>query len=201
MFTGIIKNKGTVISVKRISQSFELSIKCETIKNVSVGDSIAIDGVCLTVTQIKGNVYNFDISFETIKKTAFDKCKSGQFVNLEQALKLSDGIDGHLVQGHVDTTGIIKKIIKRDNAHEIDISVESNFEQFLVPTGWIAVNGVSLTIANSNKNIFTLVIIPHSFKETNISLLNTGDIVNIEFDFIGKYLYYFRKFPNGGFKW
>ena len=196
MFTGIIRNRGIVQNIRKLATSYQLYIKSDSLNNVLIGDSIAIDGVCLTVTSIKGNVYSFDLSFETLKKTAFSKYKTGQIVNLEKALTLNSPLDGHIVQGHVDEIGKIKNIIKKDQAWEINIEVSVKSEPYLVPTGSISVNGVSLTITNSNRNNFTLVIIPHSFKETNISTLKKGDIVNIEYDFIAKYLFHFKKFPN-----
>jgi len=196
MFTGIIRNQGVIQNIRKLASSYQLYIKSDTLTDVLVGDSIAIDGVCLTVTSIKSNVYSFDLSFETLKKTAFAKYKTSQSVNLEKALTLNSALDGHIVQGHVDEVGKVQNIIKKDQAWEIKIEVSNKSEPFLVPTGSISVNGVSLTITNSNRNIFTLVIIPHSFKETNISALKRGDIVNIEYDFIAKYLFHFKKFPN-----
>lgn len=196
MFTGIIRNQGTVQNIRKLATSYQLYIKSNSLNNVLIGDSIAIDGVCLTVTSIKSNIYSFDLSFETLKKTAFANYKTGQLVNLEKALTLSSHLDGHIVQGHVDEIGKIQNIIKKDQAWEINIKVSTESAPYLVPTGSISVNGLSLTITNSDRNIFTLVIIPHSFNETNISTLKKGDIVNVEYDFIAKYLFHFKKFPN-----
>ncbi len=166
-------------------------------KDVSLGDSIAVNGVCLTVTKIKGNTFSFDLSFQTIKKTAFSKYKKGDIVNLEPALRLTDRIDGHLVQGHVDDYAVIKNIVKKDNAWRFDLRIEDKKSQiYLINTGSITVNGISLTIAESKNNEFSLVIIPHSFKNTNLINLKKGDLVNIEYDFIAKYLFHFNKFPN-----
>ena len=198
MFTGIIRSKGSVYTIRKLASSYQLYIKSDSLKDVRLGDSIAIDGVCLTVTSIKTNIYSFDLSFETLKKTAFAKYKTGQMVNLEKALTLQSRLDGHIVQGHVDEAGKVHNIVKRDQAWEISVEVSKESEPYLVPTGSISVNGVSLTITNSKANIFTLVIIPHSFKETNISTLKKGDIVNIEYDFIAKYLFHFKKFPTFG---
>jgi riboflavin synthase len=195
MFTGIIRHKGVIQNIRKLATSYQLYIKSDSLTDVLIGDSIAIDGVCLTVTSIKTNIYSFDLSFETLKKTAFAKYKTSQQVNLEKALTLNSKLDGHIVQGHVDETGIIQNIIKKDQAWEISVETSTKSEPYLIPTGSISVNGVSLTITNSNRNIFTLVIIPHSFKETNISSLKKGDIVNIEYDFIAKYLFHFKKFP------
>ena len=194
MFTGIVRNKGVIKNIRRLSSSYRLYIKSD-MEEVNPGDSIAVNGVCLTVTDIQRDIFAFDLSFETLKKTAFSKYKNGTVVNLEKALTLNSTLDGHIVQGHVDETGEIISLTKKENAWEIKVKVKDKSMPYLVPTGSIAVNGVSLTIANSNKNVFTLVIIPHSFKETNISLLKKGDIVNIEYDFIAKYLFYFKKFP------
>ena len=196
MFTGIIRHQGIVQNIRKLATSYQLYIKSDSLNNVLIGDSIAIDGVCLTVTSIKSDVYSFDLSFETLKKTAFAKYKTGQSVNLEKALTLNSPLDGHIVQGHVDEVGKVKNIIKKDQAWEINIEVSVKSEPYLIPTGSISVNGVSLTITNSNRNIFTLVIIPHSFKETNLSVLKRGDIVNVEYDFIAKYLFHFKKFPD-----
>ncbi|MBN2693353.1 riboflavin synthase [bacterium] len=193
MFTGVIRDRGVVQSIDRLGSSYKLTIKSETLKNVNIGDSIAVDGTCLTVTTQKGDLYSFDISFESLKKTAFANYKNGTSVHLEQALQLSSRLDGHIVQGHVDTVGKIDSMIKRDTVWEIEITVLDEFSKFLVPSGSISVNGVSLTLASANRNIFRLVVIPHSFKETNFSKLNKGDLVNIEFDYLVKTLYHFQK--------
>jgi hypothetical protein len=125
-----------------------------------------------------------------------EKFENGKTVNMEKALTLNSPLDGHIVQGHVDEAGKVKSLIRRDIAWQIEIEVSKESEPFLIPSGSISVNGVSLTIANSKRNTFTLVIIPHSFKETNLSDLKVGDMVNIEYDFIAKYLYHFKKFPS-----
>lgn len=195
MFTGVIRDLGTVKELRRLSLSYQLVVENKTLNNVQLGDSIAINGVCLTVTTVEESNYSFDLSFETIKKTAFATVKAGSVVHLEPALKIGSSIDGHLVQGHVDCTGKIARMIRRDQAYEIEVAVAPEYNPFLVPTGSVAVNGVSLTMTQMRSGTFTLVIVPHSFKETTFSALRQGDFVNIEFDFIAKYLYHFKKFP------
>ena len=183
-------------NIRKSTNSYTITIKSDTLNDVTIGDSIAIDGICLTVTSIKKNMYSFDLSFQTLNKTAFKNYKNGKTVNMEKALTLNSPLDGHIVQGHVDEAGKVKSLIRRDIAWQIEIEVSKESEPFLIPSGSISVNGVSLTIANSKRNTFTLVIIPHSFKETNLSDLKVGDMVNIEYDFIAKYLYHFKKFPS-----
>ena len=198
MFTGIIQSIGTLADLQPKGGDMALVVNTGKLdmSDVALGDSIAVNGVCLTAIAMTESSFTADVSRETLSLTSLGDLSKGSDVNLEKALTLSSRLDGHIVQGHVDEAGKIKQIIKRDQATQIDIEVSKKSSQYLIPTGSIAINGVSLTITKSKDNIFSLVIIPHSFKETNISKLKKGDLVNVEYDFIAKYLYHFKKFPN-----
>ncbi len=190
MFTGIVEEVGKIV---KIGEN-ELNISCKEILNgTKIGDSISVNGVCLTVKDIKRENFTADISFETIKRSNFSKLKSGDFVNLERSLKVSDRISGHIVQGHVDTTGNILEIERFSQFYELTISYPQEYSDLVVEKGSICVNGISLTISNCETSIFKVAIIPHTFSNTNLKFGKVGDVVNIEFDIIGKYIISYLK--------
>ena len=153
-----------------------------------IGSSICVNGVCLTLTSFINKNLFFFISYKTFELTNFKYLKKNSIVNLERSLKFGDEIAGHFVQGHIDTIGKIKSIKKQLKTWTIAVSISANYSNYLIDKGSISINGVSLTIVKVNKNIFTLVIIPHTLKETNLINLTKNDIVNIEFDIVIKYL-------------
>ncbi len=189
MFTGIIKKTAKVISNAKKNKGYELvllsNLKC---KKKDIGSSICVNGVCLTLTSFINKNLFFFISYKTFELTNFKYLKKNSIVNLERSLKFGDEIAGHFVQGHIDTIGKIKSIKKQLKTWTIAVSISPNYSNYLIDKGSISINGVSLTIVKVNKNIFTLVIIPHTLKETNLINLTKNDIVNIEFDIVIKYL-------------
>ncbi len=189
MFTGIIKKTAKVISNAKKNKGYELvllsNLKC---KKKDIGSSICVNGVCLTLTSFINKKLFFFISYKTFELTNFKYLKKNSIVNLERSLKFGDEIAGHFVQGHIDTIGKIKSIKKQLKTWTIAVSISPNYSNYLIDKGSISINGVSLTIVKVNKNIFTLVIIPHTLKETNLINLTKNDIVNIEFDIVIKYL-------------
>jgi len=189
LFTGIVEELGEVNSIQRGSQSVVLEIKAtEVLSDVQVGDSIATNGVCLTVTSFSEDRFTVDVMPETMRKSSLGELKIGDIVNLERALRLQDRLGGHLVSGHIDSIGTIKKKEREDNAVLITISLPQELKRLLVPKGSIAIDGISLTIAELTDNAFTVSLIPHTAEVTTLGVKGVGDIVNLEADLIGKYV-------------
>ncbi|HBF38644.1 MAG TPA: riboflavin synthase [Firmicutes bacterium] len=192
MFTGIIEEVGRVKSIIRGRDSQQLSIACEIIPDeLKIGDSVAVDGICLTVTAYSSNCFTADVMPETIRKSAFNFLQKGQAVNLERALKLTDRLSGHIVSGHIDGTGIISGRKVEDNALWLTFEVSSDIMKCIIPQGSIAVNGTSLTVATLNPDSFRVSLIPLTQRAAALNLKEEGDTVNIECDLIGKYVYTF----------
>ncbi len=194
MFTGIIQ--GQAIIENKFIDSNTFSIKTDlNLNDCNIGSSISCDGICLTVTKIQNEnsyyFFNVNISEETIKRTAAQYWDKNSKINLEKSLKVGDEISGHFVYGHVDTVLKILKIEKLNSSWNFYFSTLtlSNHKKFIVEKGSIAINGISLTIANIKENVFDVSIIPHTYSCTNLSNLNEGDIVNIEFDALAKYIH------------
>jgi riboflavin synthase len=189
MFTGIIKNKGKVVSIVKKNKGYEVKINSNLVfSKKNIGTSISINGVCLTLTKFLNKNLFFFISYSTFQITNFKYLKKNSTVNLEKSLKFGDEIAGHFVQGHIDTVGKVISLKKLAKTWTFLIKVESKFSHLLVDKGSITIDGISLTIVKSLKNQFTLVVIPHTLKLTNIISLKTGDVVNVEFDIVIKYL-------------
>ena len=189
MFTGIIKNKGKVVSIVKKNKGYEVKINSNLVfSKKNIGTSISINGVCLTLIKFLNKNLFFFISYSTFQITNFKYLKKNSTVNLEKSLKFGDEIAGHFVQGHIDTVGKIISLKKLAKTWTFLIKVESKFSHLLVDKGSITIDGISLTIVKSLKNQFTLVVIPHTLKLTNIISLKTGDVVNVEFDIVIKYL-------------
>lgn len=192
MFTGIIIETGTVESIDKASGITRLSIATPSIhEDAVVGDSIAINGVCLTVVDISDNTLSFELSDETIRTTNLGTIKKGEIANLEPSLRADGKLGGHFVTGHIDTTGIIlsKRIV--GETIELDIEIPNEFLPYMIDRGSVAVDGISLTVVKVMDRSFRLVIIPHTEKVTNIKDKKPGSTVNIETDILGKYI---RKF-------
>tara|TARA_B100001250_G_C19780408_1_gene781606 strand:- start:484 stop:1065 length:582 start_codon:yes stop_codon:yes gene_type:complete len=190
MFNGIIFNTGKV-KKKHISRSglvLTIDSKIKINPKKEIGSSISCSGVCLTLTKYKNKNLSFYVSKETIKRSNLSILKINDIVNLEKPIKFGDRISGHFIQGHIDTMARVKKITLSGKAWNIDFSFEKKFKKFLINKGSIAINGVSLTIAKVKKNIFQVVVIPHSLKLTNLIKLQEKDLVNIEFDILLKYI-------------
>jgi riboflavin synthase len=189
MFTGIIEELGIVASLVRGTQSAKLTLSVsKQFAEIKEGDSIAINGVCLTATNLRKNQIEFDISDESLKKSTLQFIKVGDKANLERALLLSGRLGGHIVTGHVDGVGEIRNTIVRDKHFELHISIPSSLLRFLVQKGSITLNGVSLTVNDIRNGLMVLNIIPHTAKSTNLGDLNIGDKVNLEVDILSKYI-------------
>ena len=189
MFTGIIKKKGKVVSIVKKNRGYELKINSNLVfSKKNIGTSISINGVCLTLTKFLNKNLFFFISYSTFQITNFKYLKKNSSVNLEKSLKFGDEIAGHFVQGHIDTVGKVISLKKLKKTWTILIKVEPKFSRFLINKGSVTINGISLTIVKALKNQFTLVVIPHTLKLTNIISLKIGDVVNVEFDIVIKYL-------------
>ncbi|MDI1472897.1 MAG: riboflavin synthase [Thermodesulfovibrio sp.] len=196
MFTGIIVELGKIAEIQKIAQGARLNVfSNKVINEANLGDSISINGVCLTVSEMdrNKNILSFDVSFETLKKTTLGELKKGDYVNLEPALTLNTKLGGHLVSGHVEDTGIIKKIENIGDYLKIEIEAKDEILRYCIPKGSIAIDGISLTIVDLYSSSFTVVIIPHTAKMTTIGFKKVGDKVNLETDIIAKYV---EKFVN-----
>ena len=189
MFNGIIKNTGRIYKIFKTKNSYimEVNSKIKFKKN-DIGSSISCSGTCLTLEKYIKNKSRFYISKETLKKTIFRNSKKGDIINFERSIKFGDRLSGHFVQGHVDTTAKIKKIKHYGKSWVVDFLISKIHMKNLVPKASISINGVSLTIAKLNKSGFQITLIPKTLKLTNLIYLKKADLVNIEFDIIGKYI-------------
>ncbi len=189
MFTGLIEETGKVVEMKSTDYGKYFTVSGDKVlKNMALGDSVAINGACQTVVDIKMNKFSFSTIYETLKKTTLNSFTIGQKVNLERAVSLQNRLGGHIVQGHVDTCGKILQITRFNQSTEILISFPSQFRKYLVNTGSICIDGVSLTTAHIFEQSFKVAIIPLTMRETIISTYKIGSNVNLEFDIIGKYV-------------
>jgi riboflavin synthase len=188
MFTGIIETLGTIRKVVKDQDNIHLTIKSEFTNELKIDQSIAHNGVCLTVINIKNNEYTVTAIKETLDKTTIGNLSESNFVNLERGMKLGDRLDGHIVQGHVDQTATCIKIIKEKGSTIFTFSYSPLHKNITIEKGSITVNGVSLTVVNSKKNEFSVAIIPYTLENTTFKYLTKGDIVNLEFDVLGKYV-------------
>ena len=191
MFNGIIFNTGKVLNITRKKNSIYVEIKTNiSFKMKDLGTSICCDGVCLTVEKIFKNRIFFYISNETLKRSNFRSLKKNQIINLEKSLSFGKSISGHFIQGHVDTVAKIRKIIFIDKAWIINFKIlNKNLKKFLIEKASISINGVSLTISKTKQDSFEITIIPHTLKLTNLKDLKKNDLVNVELDIFGKYIY------------
>ena len=185
MFTGIIEETGRVKAITQNRITVEAKIVTEGTKP---GDSIAVNGVCLTVTKIGKDFFDADISPETLRVTALDNLKSGSLINLERAVQVGARLGGHIVTGHVDGIGSGKYIKKEGGFYNIAIEIPSELTKYVVKKGSITVNGMSLTVADINTDIVSIAVIPHTFENTNLKNLQVGENVNIETDILAKYV-------------
>jgi len=189
LFTGIIESIGTVGSVKKQGKVYVLSIGTTLdISDTRVGDSVSVDGVCLTVVDISGGSFSVEATPETLACSTLKSVAAGRPVNLERALRLTDRLGGHLVQGHVEATGTIHHITRNEDGLIIEISVDSPVTRYLVDKGSVAVDGISLTVNSLTKSGFTINIIGHTETQTTLGKKKVGDSVNIETDIIGRYI-------------
>jgi riboflavin synthase len=188
MFTGIVETTARVREVSMEGSNKVFWLETSLASELKVDQSLAHNGVCLTVEEIRGDVYRVTAVEETLRKSSLGSWVTDTIVNLERSLTLSSRLDGHFVQGHVDDTATCKGITENDGSREIEFRFSKKFAALVVEKGSIAINGVSLTVFNVGKRSFTVAIIPYTFEHTNFRLLKKGDVVNLEFDLIGKYL-------------
>lgn len=189
MFTGLIEEMGTIKSIRKGAKSAEISILGDLVtKDTHIGDSIAVNGICMTVTSISGTVFTADVMAETMRRTSLSTLKEGSRVNLERAMAADGRFGGHIVAGHVDGIGQITRLEKEDNAVWITIKADRGILKYIVEKGSITIDGVSLTVAYVDNACFQVSIIPHTAKNTILLEKKQGDIVNLENDIIGKYV-------------
>ena len=185
MFTGIVEELGKVQNIK----SDKITVECGTvIEDAKLGDSIAVNGVCLTVVEILPNGFTADVSPETFKVTSLGGLKSGSYINLERAMKVNGRFGGHIVSGHIDGRGKFVSVQKNGEFYDLKIELEQEQLKYVVRKGSITIDGISLTVADIKENIISLAIIPHTFENTNLKTLKSSDFVNIEVDIVAKYI-------------
>jgi riboflavin synthase len=188
MFTGIIETTGVVKEVIPEGSNLHIRIASSISKELKTDQSVAHNGVCLTVVEIEGNEYTVTAVAETLQKTNLASWKQGDIINLERALKAGDRLDGHFVQGHVDSTGVCKAKEVLEGSWLFRFSFPQQFAALIIEKGSICINGVSLTAFNVGRTEFTVTIIPYTYEHTNFRNLEKGAVVNLEFDVLGKYL-------------
>ena len=189
MFTGLIESVGTIIGIRPVERGYDLDIDTGfTLSEDKLGDSIAVNGVCLTVTRMKGAVFTATASAETISRSTLGALRPGAKVNIERAMTLSSRLGGHLVLGHVDTVGVITSVRTVGESIQIKIQFDQAFSRYIIEKGSIAVDGISLTINRVYPDAFEVNIIPYTAKTVSLTLKKPGDRVNLEFDVIGKYV-------------
>ncbi len=189
MFTGIVEEMGTVRALEVSGESARIKIVARKVMtDVRLGDSIAVNGVCLTVSSFSGHSFTADVMPETLRKTNLLYLKPGDQVNLERALALGGRLGGHLVSGHIDGTGKVREKYNEGNAIIFHFSAQPEVLRLLVPKGSVAVDGISLTVATVDRDTFSVSVIPHTALETTLGYRKTGDTVNLENDMIGKYV-------------
>ena len=189
MFTGIVEEIGRIHHISKTSRAEKLVISCEKVlEGTKIGDSIAVNGTCLTVTAMDGTSFSADVTPETMRRTAFSLFRPGTPVNLERALRLGDRLGGHIMMGHVDGTGRILSMKKDDNAVNISISTDRKWMRYIIEKVSVAVDGISLTVAGRTEKSFSIALIPHTGSETALLLKHPGDLVNLECDYLGKYV-------------
>ena len=189
MFTGLIEEIGKVVDIFERNKIWSITFECEKVlEDVDVGDSIAVNGVCLTVEEYDENLFKANVMAETMRKSNLKYLKKGSSVNLERALKIGDRFGGHIVSGHIDGIGIIEEYEDEGDAIWISISTSKDILKYIVYKGSVAVDGVSLTVSYVDEKIFKVSIIPHTNENTTLIKRNIKDVVNIECDLIGKYV-------------
>jgi riboflavin synthase len=189
MFTGLVEEKGILSKKNPTGEGYQLEISCKkVIEDLKVGDSIAVNGCCLTIVKKDNQKFAVDVIEETLKKTNLGALSEGGRVNLERSLKADARLGGHFVLGHIDTTGSVDEVKELSNSHWMKIKFPEKFKKNLIYVGSVAIDGVSMTVAELDDNSFSVGIIPHTWEETVFSDKKPGDPVNLEFDVLGKYV-------------
>ena len=188
MFTGIIESLGKIKSLTKEGDNLHIEVASELAPMLKIDQSVAHNGVCLTVVSLTETSYRVTAIKETLDKTNIGQLKTGAVVNLERAMKLGDRLDGHIVQGHVDQTAICQEIKEQNGSWVFTFTYDSSLNNITIEKGSVTVNGVSLTVVNSRANTFSVAIIPYTYAHTNFNTFEKNTIVNLEFDVIGKYV-------------
>ena len=188
MFTGIIETLGTVKDLKKEGENLHITVASNITAELKIDQSVAHNGVCLTVVAIDNDLYTVTAIQETLDKTSLGKLKIGDAVNLEQAMLMGARLDGHIVQGHVDQTATCQSVKEKDGSWFFTFSYDANLNNVTIEKGSITVDGVSLTVVDSKKDTFSVAIIPYTYKHTRFNTYTKGTLVNLEFDVIGKYV-------------
>lgn len=188
MFTGIIEEVGSISKIETFGGNIDYTIKAKLAKELKIDQSVAHNGVCLTVVDIQGDSYKVTAIDETLNKTNLKHLKEGHLINLERGMKMNAHLDGHIVQGHVDQVATCERAETKDGSWEFTFSYDPKLMNVTIEKGSITINGVSLTVVNSKLNEFSVAIIPYTYQNTTFRTLKKGDIVNLEFDVIGKYV-------------
>ena len=198
MFTGIIEEIGEIAGVKRGQVSSRLAIRGKKIfSDLKLGDSVAVNGVCLTATSISGDIFEADVMAETLRRTNLGGFSNGTRVNLERAMAAGGRFGGHIVSGHIDGTGRVSSLVREQNAVWVRIDAEDKILRYIIEKGSIAIDGISLTVAETGPGYFKVSIIPHTGEETTLLRRRPGDIVNLENDVVGKYVERLLNFSAG----
>ena len=188
MFTGIIETIGRVSNLQKDQDNLHITIESDLSNELKIDQSVAHNGVCLTVVALAEGTHTVTAITETLNKSNLGKLKEGDLLNLERCMLMNGRLDGHIVQGHVDQTGICTELIEKKGSWAYTISYDASIGNITVEKGSICVNGISLTVVNSKENNFSVAIIPYTYEHTNMKNLRIGDTVNLEFDIIGKYV-------------
>jgi len=188
MFSGIVECTGKIVAIKKYAQNIDFTVDCKFRNELSIDQSVAHNGVCLTVVELNENGYVVTAMKETLERSNLGVLKVGDEVNLERSMRPDSLLDGHIVQGHVDQTGVCTKVEDADGSTYFTIEYDPSQGNITVEKGSVSVNGVSLTVCNSENGKFRVAIIPYTFENTNFHCLKAGDKVNLEFDIIGKYI-------------
>jgi len=188
MFTGIIEDIGTIQQIEKEDQNLHITVSSNITSELKIDQSVAHNGICLTVVKIDGKNYTVTAINETIKKTNISDLQVGDSVNLERSMKLGARLDGHMVQGHVDQTAICTAVEEAAGSWIFTFEYDETLNNITIEKGSITINGVSLTVVNSAKNSFSVAIIPYTYEFTNFNTFKVGTVVNLEFDVIGKYV-------------
>ena len=197
MFTGIVEEMGNIVKVEKGARSSRLVVSGKKIfDDLKLGDSVAVNGVCLTVTSYTSNTFHADVMNETLSRTNLGDLKSGSIVNLERAMIANGRFGGHIVSGHIDGLGVIKNVEKDDIAVWYTISADKKIMKYIIEKGSVAIDGISLTVAKVTDTTFSVSLIPHTAKETLLGHKKAGDTVNLENDVVGKYIEHFLNFED-----
>lgn len=199
MFTGIIEERGRIRSLTLAGTSGKISIQAKKVlEGTNIGDSIAVNGICLTVTALQADGFTADVMAETVRRSSLGVCRTGDRVNLERAMAADGRFGGHLVSGHIDGTGTIRSLRREDNAVWVTVETTEDIQELIVEKGSVCIDGISLTVASVEDGAFQVSVIPHTGEETTLLKKRPGDPVNLETDLVGKYVKKLLGLSDGG---